>query len=219
MYDVHFIRAVRLLSVSYLACLHLHAICLLACISISGAWLHDALPICASWQYGMSLELCPCQLLLALTLSVFHCITLMAGCRRHCHGAPLVWHQIWSPLVLWWLCLPSVCQWWRPHPVYIPPNAPPILLPDPSLSGCTQRSASSVSLLFGLSPSACHLYFGLSFHFRCLAFSIQWMMMLKKPKMKLQVPWLTEFIFGIDYACKFVQFLCPWWMLDKNENN
>ena len=37
--------------------------------------------------------------------------------------------------------------------------------------------------------------------------------------MKEQVHWLTYLRVGIDYICKFVQYLCPWWILDKNKNN
>ena len=36
--------------------------------------------------------------------------------------------------------------------------------------------------------------------------------------MKERVPWLNGLRVGIDHVCKFDQFLCPWWMLDKNEN-
>ena len=31
--------------------------------------------------------------------------------------------------------------------------------------------------------------------------------------------WLMDLIVGIDHVCKFIQCLCPWWIVDKNKNN
>ena len=42
-------------------------------------------------------------------------------------------------------------------------------------------------------------------------------MMFENLKTKEPFPWFAELRVGIDYVCKFIQYIWTWWMLDKNK--